>query len=312
MTGRLAVVCLSVFATFAVGVSPLEKAGGGTYEQVADNSDEGRFAASGSWKTGDSGEGINGDDYRFARPAGRAESAHALFKVRIPADGEYTVYARWPKVSGLNGSVPVGVQTARGTEWTEVDQRENGGRWVRIGEFEMRGAEEYPVRISRATDGEGNVVADAVKVVRVDSYEEAGSSSEPSASATVEWRMAAATSRYPVVAEAKKYLGVRYKHATCTRTHMSCTCVTKKVFAKFGYNLPMTEAGQIRYGKAVGKSALRPGDLVYFKENGKAVTHVGIYSTKPGYIVHASRPLGKVVESQMKYIRGYAGARRLV
>ena len=196
MTRRLAVILLSVFVTFAVGVPPLEKAEGDTYEQVADNSDEGRFAASGSWKTGDSGEGINGDDYRFARPAGRAESAHALFKVQIPADGEYTVYARWPKVSGLNGSVPVGVQTAHGTKWTEVDQRENGGRWVRIGEFDMRGGEEYPVRISRATDGKGNVVADAVKVVRVDSHEETGSPSEPSseetaASATVEWRMAA-------------------------------------------------------------------------------------------------------------------------
>ena len=42
------------------------------------------------------------------------------------------------------------------------------------------------------------------------------------------------------------------------------------------------------------------------------MTHVGIYSTKSGYIVHASGYFGEVVESQMKYIRGYAGARRLV
>jgi cell wall-associated NlpC family hydrolase len=93
---------------------------------------------------------------------------------------------------------------------------------------------------------------------------------------------------------------------------MSCTCLTRKSFAPFGYDLPMTEEGQVRYGTPVSRAELRPGDLVYFRENGGSdITHVGIYS-EPGYIIHASGYFGKVVESQMRYIRGYAGARRLV
>ena len=108
---------------------------------MVDNSDKGRFAASGSWKTSDSederlGRRINGDDYL------RGVGARVVRGGDVPFDGEYTIYVRWPEVPGLNDRVPVGVQTAYGTRWTEVDQTRDGGRWVRVGEFEMRGGEE--------------------------------------------------------------------------------------------------------------------------------------------------------------------------
>ena len=315
MSKRLVVILLSVFAAATVGVSGWEPAEGATYEQVVDNSDKGRFAASGSWKKSDSGEAINGDDYRFALPS--EEAANALFKVKIPADGEYAVYARWPEVPGLNDSARVGVETAYGMQWTKVDQRRDGGRWVRIGRFELREGNDYSVEISRDTDGEGNVVADAVKVSTISSYEGKSPSGPPNeetaAGASAEQRTANADSADPaVVKKAKTFLGKRYRYATCTSTLMSCTCLTKKSFASFGYNLPMTEEGQVRYGRPVSRAELRPGDLVYFREGGGSdITHVGIYS-KPGYIVHASGYFGKVVESQMQCIRGYAGARRLV
>lgn len=258
MSRRLAVVLLSVFAAVTVGASTWRPAEGATYEQVVDNSDKGRFAASGSWKKSDSGEAINGDDYRFALPSDMA--ATALFKVKIPADGEYAVYARWPEVPGLNGSARVGVETAYGTQWTKVDQRRNGGSWVRIGRFELREGNDYSVEISRDTDGEGNVVADAVKVSTISSYEdeppseppaeETLSSEEPAASASAERQSSGeASTGSAVVKKAKTFLGIRYGYATCTSTLMSCTCLTEKSFAPFGYNLPMTEEGQVRYGR---------------------------------------------------------------
>jgi cell wall-associated NlpC family hydrolase len=62
------------------------------------------------------------------------------------------------------------------------------------------------------------------------------------------------------------------------------------------------------------KARLRPGDLVFFDENknGKLQPwdHVGIYSGH-GNLIHASSYFGKVVESKMKYIHGYWGAKRL-
>jgi cell wall-associated NlpC family hydrolase len=51
---------------------------------------------------------------------------------------------------------------------------------------------------------------------------------------------------------------------------------------------------------------------VFFKEGGRrrGITHVGIYSGR-GNLVHASAYFGKVVESKMRYVRGYSGAKRL-
>lgn len=327
---RIAVVCMAVLAAFAVFATVREDAnsetqgpGSETYSQVVDNSDRDGFAASKSWKKSDSGKGVNGDDYLFARPA--KKGAHALFKVPIPDDGVYAVYVRWPEARGLNDRTPVGVETAYGTKWTEVDQRKDGGKWVRVGEFEMRQDEEFPIRISHNTKGKGKVVADAVKVEKVSSYEDpAAINSTGSATPSEGTRTASATganvARTAIsLANTYRKNGVKYKYGACTSKLMSCTCFTKRVYANYGITLPMDEPGQVRRGVAVSRAALRAGDLVYFKENGPSgpITHVGVYvgvNTKTGQqmISHASSYFGTTVTSQMRYIKGYAGARRLV
>jgi cell wall-associated NlpC family hydrolase len=118
--------------------------------------------------------------------------------------------------------------------------------------------------------------------------------------------------RKAIVRKAKRFIGTRYKYATCTKSRMSCTCLTKRTWAKFGRKLPMSERGQWKKGKRVAKSDLRRGDIVFFKEAGRRnpITHVGIYSGK-GNLVHASNYFNKVVESKMRYIKGYFGAKRL-
>ena len=309
---RIAVVCMAVLTAFAVFATVRQDARSETYSQVVDNSDEDRFAASKSWKKSESGRSINGDDYLFARPA--EKGAHALFEVAIPDDGEYAVYVRWPEVRGLNGRVPVGVETAYGTKWTEVDQRRDGGLWVRIGEFEMRKDEEFPVRISHNVRGKGNVAADAVKVEKVSSYEEPATATED-ATRSEGTRTASATAGSRVVAEARKYGGTPYilggPDVCKPYETMDCTCLTKTVFGQFDKKLPDVPAQQLRYGTVVSKANLRPGDIVFHKEDGRNITHVSIYSGN-GRVVHASSYFGEVVESEMQYIRGYYAARRLV
>ncbi len=117
-----------------------------------------------------------------------------------------------------------------------------------------------------------------------------------------------------VVRAARRHIGTRYGYATCSRSRMSCTCLTKKTWARFGHKLSMSEGGQWKYGRArsVAKSRLRPGDIVFFKEAGRrrGITHVGLYSGG-GNLVHASAYFGKVVESKMRYVKGYSGAKRL-
>ena len=91
-----------------------------------------------------------------------------------------------------------------------------------------------------------------------------------------------------------------------------CSCFTKIVFRRFKW-LPESPVLQFQYGHKVrSRSNLRRGDLVFFKERGygRPITHVGMYSGN-GHILHASGYFGKVVNSKMKYIRNYYGARRI-
>ena len=115
-----------------------------------------------------------------------------------------------------------------------------------------------------------------------------------------------------VVRVARRYIGTDYGWDSCKKRHMNCSCLTKKVFAKFGYDLPWWDDKQWKVGRRVSRSELRPGDLVFFQEYGPrgGITHVGIYSGY-GYLIHASAYYDEVVETEMKYIRGYKGARRL-
>jgi cell wall-associated NlpC family hydrolase len=137
----------------------------------------------------------------------------------------------------------------------------------------------------------------------------------PPIAAESEDSMFAASAEKPrraVVQQARRYIGTPYRYATCTAGRMSCTCLTKSTWARFGHGLPMTEYGQWRYepSKKIPYSRLRKGDIVFFAEGGRGLTHVGIYSGN-GNLVHASKYFGKVVESQMRYIRGYSGAIRM-
>ena len=96
------------------------------YSQVIDNDTESRFDAPPGWSER-SGIGQYGSSY--AHTHGTADSAPARFKVEVPATGTYSVYARWPAKEENSATTRFGVSTTRGVEWTEVDQRTDGGFW---------------------------------------------------------------------------------------------------------------------------------------------------------------------------------------
>ena len=119
-----------------------------------------------------------------------------------------------------------------------------------------------------------------------------------------------------IVRVARWHIGTPYRRSPPGRCRAyrseDCACTTKLVFKKFGKKLADNPVRQWRKVKKIRKSRVRPGDLVFFKEAGRnrPITHVGIYSGR-GNLIHASNFFGKVVESKMKYMRGYIGARRI-
>lgn len=283
------------------------------YSQVVDNDTGGLFSAPG-WQGRDDGQGVgagqvsHNGNYVVAGSGGTPAS----FKVKIPTSNDYTVYAWWPAFPGNSEATRFSIGTASGTQSTEVDQSTDGGIWIRLGTYPMKKGERF-VRVSSGSAEGGTSVADAVAVVRGNVTMPPGEGGITSSGGVTTF---SATASNPngrdVIRVAKRYMGIRYRWGTCTRYRMSCTCETKRTYRHFGHRLTMVERQQWRYSrsrKIRSKSNLRLGDEVFFRENGGGITHVAIYSGN-GNVVHASSYYGKVVESKMKYIRGYAGAKR--
>jgi len=298
------------------------------YSQVVDNATSGRFSAtgwtkhSGEWATSE-GQKSHGGSYVTSGSG----STPARFEVSIPTSNDYTVYAWWPAFSNNSDAARFTINTASGAQWTEVDQTRDGGIWIKLGTYAMEKGERY-IRVSPDSSGVTTAVADAVAVVRGDVTappDEGGTTSSSSSSssdttfsgdATFSATSASNPTRHDVIRVAKHYIGTPYKWGTCTQYRMSCTCETKKTYAHFGHTLTMSEWGQWRYERSKRiwrRSNLKIGDHVFFKEQGAGggITHVAIFSGN-GNVVHASSYYGKVVESKMRYIRGYYGAKRYV
>jgi cell wall-associated NlpC family hydrolase len=285
------------------------------YSQVVDNATPGRFEAPGWGERSGDAQSFGGD-HVYSQPS--EDAAPARFKVEIPATGSYSIYAWWPARASNSAAARFRVSTTSGVEWTEVEQRKDGGMWVRLGAYEMEAGDNYSVQIFGSSEGEGEVVADAVVVLSGEQANPEEAAGEEIAGERVTVAGGRTTGR-DVVRMARRHLGTRYvkspPHRCRAYRREDCSCHTKVVFNRFGRSLPDNPPSQWKRGKRVKKkSHLRSGDLVFFDENknGKLQPwdHVGIYSGH-GNLIHASSYFGKVVESKMKYIHGYWGAKRI-
>jgi len=287
------------------------------YSQVVDNTHSSRFDAPG-WKGGGSEVWAHGGNYVSAR----ASTSDARFKLRTPTDGDYALYAWWPARKGNSSAARFGVETAMGTKWIEANQTRDGGMWVKLGIYEMKAGDRHVVRVSPG-DGSGEVIADAVALVR------GAASPPPDDLAPAEGSGAGSgknvygasntnSERRDIVRYGRTHISTPYYHsppdACWAYEKEDCSCFTKLVYSHFGTELPDQPKEQYWGGnrKWIAEADLKRGDLVFFKENGpyNGITHVAMYSGN-GYVLHASSYYGKVVESEMKYIEGYSGARRV-
>jgi cell wall-associated NlpC family hydrolase len=91
------------------------------------------------------------------------------------------------------------------------------------------------------------------------------------------------------------------------RTGFDCSGLVTYVYGKLGISLPHYTVSLYQRGRAVARSRLRPGDLVFFYRLG----HVGIYAGHGKYI-HAPRRGTTVRWASLASNSGYYGARRIV
>jgi len=293
------------------------------YSQVVDDTSDWRFDASG-WKEGLTDELAHGGSYA----ASVASAGDARFKLKIPTSGDYALFAWWPSNKSNSTAARFGVSTSSGTKWTTVDQSRDGGYWVQIGIYDMEAGDYYAVRVSNGSDS-GRAIADAVALVRGVASPppnhlapaDGGSLSpgvalDPDGATYSASSLSGRVKGRRLIRRGRWHIGTRYRlspPAPCwAYVKEDCSCFTKIVFRRYK-QLRDSPVLQFQYGHKVrSRSNLKRGDLVFFKERGygRPITHVGMYSGH-GYILHASSYFGEVVNSKMKYIRNYYGARRI-
>lgn len=110
------------------------------------------------------------------------------------------------------------------------------------------------------------------------------------------------------------FLGLPYLWAGVSGFGFDCSGFTYSLYRFYGIAIPRDASDQATSGKAVRRSELRPGDLLFFaRDNGKGnVHHVGMYAGS-GRMIHAPKS-DSVIESTPidtpGFVREYAGARR--
>ncbi|EKM5758686.1 NlpC/P60 family protein [Cronobacter turicensis] len=107
--------------------------------------------------------------------------------------------------------------------------------------------------------------------------------------------------------------GTRYHLGGTTHRGVDCSALMQHLFAESAsVSLPRTTWQQLKKGKAVRKTALQPGDLVFFS-TGPRQRHVGVYIGDNQFI-HASKEKGVTISSLSNdYWRArYLAARRVV
>jgi len=117
-----------------------------------------------------------------------------------------------------------------------------------------------------------------------------------------------------VLAQALAQLGIPYRWGgTTPSTGFDCSGLVKYVFqTALGIELPRISRDQARGGQPVERSALTPGDLVFFSRKGQVINHVGIYLGDDRF-VHAPRSGRDVTISKLSgyWYQRFLRARRV-
>jgi cell wall-associated NlpC family hydrolase len=116
-----------------------------------------------------------------------------------------------------------------------------------------------------------------------------------------------------VLQAAESRIGAPYRYGGAGPDAFDCSGLVAYAYRRLGVDVPRTAAQQFAAATPVLRDDLRPGDLVFFRNAGREVSHVGIYAGQDRF-VHAPQSGGEVRMARLDdeyFRRRFAGAGRL-
>lgn len=95
------------------------------------------------------------------------------------------------------------------------------------------------------------------------------------------------------VVYAREMLAKPYRYAGDTPAGFDCSGLVKYSYGRAGVSMPRDTQAQRRMSVLVSMRSLREGDLLFFDQEGKKTSHVGLYLGN-GRFIHAPSSGGKV------------------
>ena len=168
-------------------------------------------------------------------------------------------------------------------------------------------AEEAAARAAAQKAADEAAAAEEARAARDDSSSDDGSSDDGGSTSASDGGNVSSSGKGAVaVAFAKSQVGKPYVFGATGPGSYDCSGLTGAAWREAGVSIPRNSRAQSTgAGRAVSRSELKPGDLIFFYS---PVSHVGIYVGN-GIMVHAPRP-GKSVSYTEISNMPYVGARR--
>jgi autotransporter-associated beta strand protein len=131
---------------------------------VVDNSAGTGVTLTGAWTVSTGLAGFYGANYLHDDNTGATGGKSVRFTPTLPFSGRYDVYMRWVSDSIRASNARVEIASNAGTTFTRVNQRIDGGTWVKLGAFNFTAGTAGSILI-RNNGADGWVIADAVQLV---------------------------------------------------------------------------------------------------------------------------------------------------
>jgi RHS repeat-associated protein len=132
---------------------------------LADNSDTQNTSSTGTWATASNGDPTTEQGYDYRTHSAGSGTDAFTWQLYVPEDGTYTMYARYPQVSGASTAAVYTLHhDDASTTTSTVDQTKNTGTWVSLGSAAFKQGNSSSISLGQ--NAGGTVVADAVKLVR--------------------------------------------------------------------------------------------------------------------------------------------------